>query len=230
MSGRHDDRRDESRRRSDARPPQAGDLSRIGWVRYFFADDRWEWSDEVARMHGYEPGTVTPTTELVLSHKHPDDRDELSELLQRIRRTREPFSTRHRIRDKHGRIHHVVVVGNQLRDDAGEIIGSDGFYIDMSGDLRSAQEQVSNEVEDIAARRSPIDQAKGMLMMVYSISADAAFDLLRWRSQETNVKLRDLAQQVTTDFQSVPHDGAMPARSVYDELLMTAHLRVGGID
>ncbi|WP_286198961.1 PAS and ANTAR domain-containing protein [Mycobacterium sp. ELW1] len=205
-------------------------MSRIGWVRYFFADDRWEWSDEVARMHGYEPGTVTPTTELVLSHKHPDDRDELRELLQRIRRSREPFSTRHRIRDKDGRIHHVVVVGNQLRDDAGEIIGSDGFYIDMSGDLRSAQEQVSNEVEDIAARRSPIDQAKGMLMMVYSISADAAFDLLRWRSQETNVKLRDLAQQVTTDFQGVPHDGTMPARSVYDELLMTAHLRVGGID
>lgn len=122
----------------------------------------------------------------------------------------------------------MVVVGNQMRDDAGEVIGSDGFYIDMTGDLRSAQEQVSNEVEDIAARRSPIDQAKGMLMMVYSISADAAFDLLRWRSQETNVKLRDLAQQVATDFfQGVAHDGAMPDRSVYDGLLMTAHLRVG---
>ncbi|ORB50484.1 antitermination regulator [Mycolicibacterium rhodesiae] len=202
-------------------------MSRIGWVRYFFADDRWEWSDEVTRMHGYEPGSVTPTTELVLSHKHPEDRDELIELLQRIRHSREPFSTRHRIRDTQGRTHHVVVVGNQLRDEAGEVIGSDGFYIDMTGDLRSAQEQVSNEVEDIAARRSPIDQAKGMLMMVYSISADAAFDLLRWRSQETNVKLRDLAQQVATDFQGVPHDGAMPDRSVYDGLLMTAHLRVG---
>lgn len=50
-------------------------------------------------MHGYEPGSVTPTTELVLSHKHPEDRDELLELLQRIRHNREPFSTRHRIRD-----------------------------------------------------------------------------------------------------------------------------------
>lgn len=125
-------------------------------MRYFFDEDRWEWSDEVARMHGYEPGgTVTPTTELVFSHKHPDDRQELIDLLQRIRRTREAFSSRHRIRDRHGRVHHVVVVGNQLRDDAGEIIGSDGFYIDLTGDLRSAQEQVSNEVEDIAARRSP---------------------------------------------------------------------------
>ncbi|MEZ0357977.1 PAS and ANTAR domain-containing protein [Mycobacterium sp. SA01] len=227
MSGRPDERRGERSRGGGPRPPEAGSLSRIGWVKYFFTDDRWEWSDEVARMHGYEPGSVTPTTELMLSHKHPEDRDELRELLQRIRHSLAPFSTRHRIRDTEGRTHHVVVVGNQMRNDAGEVIGSDGFYIDMTGDLRSAQEQVSNEVEDIAARRSPIDQAKGMLMMVYNISADAAFDLLRWRSQETNVKLRDLAQQVATDFQGVAHDGAMPERSVYDGLLMTAHLRVG---
>ena len=226
MSGSADDRRAGTKRKG-AEAPGAGDLSRIGWVRYFFADDRWEWSDEVARMHGYEPGTVTPTTELVLSHKHPDDRDELTDLLQRIRRTREPFSTRHRIRDRHGRVHHVVVVGNQLRDENGEVVGSDGFYVDLTGDVRTAQAQMSHEVQDIAARRSPIDQAKGMLMVVYSINADAAFDLLRWRSQETNVKLRDLAQQITTDFLAVPHDGAMPARSVYDELLMTAHLRIG---
>ncbi|MBI3692153.1 MAG: ANTAR domain-containing protein [Mycolicibacterium aromaticivorans] len=230
MSGPGDGRRSETSRPDAARPPEGGEWSRIGRFRYFFAEDRWEWSDEVANMHGYEPGTITPTTELVLSHKHPEDRDKLLALLQRIRRTREPFSSRHRIRDRHGRTHHVAVVGSQLRNDAGDIIGSEGFYIDLSGDLRTAQEQVSNEVEDIAARRSPIDQAKGMLMMVYSISADAAFDLLRWRSQETNVKLRDLAYQIVTDFQGAPHDGDLPPRSVYDELLMTAHLCVGGID
>lgn len=220
MSGRTDDRPDKA-------DGDTGDWSRVGWVRYSFADDRWEWSDEVARMHGYEPGTVTPTTELVLSHKHPDDREDVATLLTRIRRTHEPFSTKHRIRDTHGRIHHVVVVGNQLRDDGGEVIGSDGFYVDLTGEVATAQERVSHEVEDIAARRSAIDQAKGMLMMIYSIDEDAAFDLLRWRSQETNVKLRDLAQQITADFLGVPHDGAMPARSVYDGLLMTAHLRVG---
>ncbi len=45
----------------------------FGWYRFFFADERWEWSPEVARIHGYEPGSVTPTTRLVLSHKHPED-------------------------------------------------------------------------------------------------------------------------------------------------------------
>lgn len=30
----------------------------IGRFQYFLADQRWVWSDEVARMHGYEPGQV----------------------------------------------------------------------------------------------------------------------------------------------------------------------------
>ena len=50
-----------------------GAPQRVGWFRFHFADQRWEWSPQVQQMHGYQPGTVVPTTELVLSHKHPDD-------------------------------------------------------------------------------------------------------------------------------------------------------------
>jgi hypothetical protein len=54
-----------------ARAPAGGESQRVGWFRLYFDDERWEWSPEVERMHGYEPGTVQPTTALVLSHKHP---------------------------------------------------------------------------------------------------------------------------------------------------------------
>ena len=74
-----------------------GALERIGWYRFYFADERWEWSAEVEQMHGYQAGTVTPTTELVLSHKHPDDYEHVAATLDDIRRTLKPFSTRHRI-------------------------------------------------------------------------------------------------------------------------------------
>ena len=55
----------------------------VGEFRFWFLPQRWEWSDEVALMHGYAPGTVTPTTELLLSHKHPEDRQHVQELLDR---------------------------------------------------------------------------------------------------------------------------------------------------
>jgi PAS domain S-box-containing protein len=202
-----------------------GEPQRVGWFRFYFADERWEWSPQVQRMHGYQPGTVRPTTELVLSHKHPDDHAKVAATLAEIRRTSQAFSTRHRIIDAQGRVHHVVVVGDRLHDDDGAVIGTHGFYVDVTPLMdQQRQEQVTEAVAEIAESRGVIEQTKGMLMLVYRISADAAFELLKWRSQETNVKLRALAEQIAEDFLALEHSGT--PRSEYDRLLLTAHLRV----
>ncbi|MFG1930464.1 PAS and ANTAR domain-containing protein [Mycobacterium sp. NPDC048908] len=205
-----------------------GEPQRVGWFRFYFADERWEWSPQVERMHGYQPGTIQPTTDLVLSHKHPDDYGQVAATLDEIRRTAGAFSTRHRIVDTHGDVHDVVVVGDQIFDEAGAVVGTHGFYIDVSpAATRAHDERLSEAVAEIAQARSGIEQAKGMLMLVYRISADSAFELLKWRSQETNTKLRALAEQIVHDFLDLPYDEVLPARSVYDRLLLTAHLRVG---
>ena len=205
-----------------------GEPQRVGWFRFYFADERWEWSPQVERMHGYEPGTARPTTELVLSHKHPDDYGQVAATLDEIRRTAGVFSTRHRIVDTRGDVHHVVVVGDQIFDDAGEVIGTHGFYVDVTPVIQEVHhENVSQAVAEIAETRSGIEQAKGMLMLIYRINADSAFELLKWRSQETNTKLRVLAEQIVQDFLGLSYDDVLPARASYDRLLLTAHLRVG---
>jgi fructose-specific component phosphotransferase system IIB-like protein len=204
-----------------------GEPQRVGWFRFYFADERWEWSPQVERMHGYQPGTVHPTTDLVLSHKHPDDYGQVAATLDEIRRTAGAFSTRHRILDTRGDVHHVVVVGDQIFDGAGLVVGTHGFYVDVTPAVNEAHdERVSEAVAEIAEARSGIEQAKGMLMLVYRINADSAFELLKWRSQETNTKLRALAEQIVEDFIDLPYDEVLPARAVYDRLLLTAHLRV----
>jgi hypothetical protein len=205
-----------------------GEPQRVGWFRFYFADERWEWSPQVERMHGYQPGTVQPNTDLVLSHKHPDDYGQVAATLDEIRRTSGAFSTRHRIVDTHGEIHHVVVVGDQLFDDVGDVIGTHGFYVDVTPSIREAHdERVTEAVAEIAEARSGIEQTKGMLMLIYRISDESAFELLKWRSQETNTKLRTLAEQIAKDFLALPYDEVLPSRPVYDRLLLTAHLRVG---
>jgi AmiR/NasT family two-component response regulator len=40
-------------------------------------------------------------------------------------------------------------------------------------------------VAEIAARRAVIERVKGVLMVVYDVDANTAFDVLRWRSQVT---------------------------------------------
>ncbi len=204
-----------------------GSPQRLGWFRFYFADERWEWSEQVQRLHGYEPGTVTPTTELVLSHQHPDDYVQVAATLDEIRRTHRTFSTRHRIVDTDLAVHDVIVIGDRLYGDDGDVIGTHGFYVDVTPAVRAREELVSAAVAEIAESRATIEQAKGMLMLVYRITDESAFELLKWRSQETNVKLRVLAEQVLADFTELVYEEILPPRGTFDHVLLTAHLRVG---
>jgi PAS domain S-box-containing protein len=173
---------------------------RAGGFRYLFVGNRWEWSDEVARMHGYEPGTVTPTTELVLAHKHPDDRAIVAGLLEQARRRGSPFSSRHRIIDARGHERLVMVVGDLLTDDRGAPAGVEGFYLDVTEQVNAdMQAQLSEAIRAVSARRAVINQAMGMLMLRYELDADSAFLLLSRLSQESNVKVRDLAAHIVAD-------------------------------
>jgi PAS domain S-box-containing protein len=169
----------------------AGESQRVGWFRYFLDGQRWEWSDTVARLHGYEPGAVKPTTSLLLSHKHPEDRRRVAAVLDGVANG-QPFSSRHRIVDKAGRTHWVIVVGDRMLDQGGEVVGTAGFYVDITETLQS---DISAEVSRVSETRAEIEQAKGLIMATYGISADRAFDILVWRSQEANVKVRDVARR-----------------------------------
>ena len=170
-------------------------FERVGSFRYLIADDRWEWSDAVARMHGYQPGTVTPTTELILSHKHPEDKPAVAEIIDQVLRHGAPFSSRHRILDTEGNVRVVVVLGERLTEADGRVIGTTGFYIDIT-DASDAdlQRKVSDRVAVIEANRAVINQAIGIVMWTYGVSAERALDVLAWRSKETNVELPSIAE------------------------------------
>jgi hypothetical protein len=195
---------------------------RVGFFRYFHTEDRWEWSDAVAQMHGYPPGRVEPTTALVMSHKHPDDAAAVALLIEAAAGGGQPFSSRHRIIDTAGRTHTVLVVGDELCLD-GAVIGSQGFYVDLSDFDRD--NRVDAAIADFTAHRAEIEQAKGILMTIYNISAEHAFDILVWRSQETNTKLRNLVHQIIRDF-TTQVDMPGDVRERADHLLLTAHQRI----
>jgi hypothetical protein len=161
-----------------------------------------------------------------LAHKHPDDYRQIADTLDLIRQTRQAFSSRHRIIDVQGRVHHVVVVGDLLREADRTVIGTHGYYVDVTPSEREHQDQVTAAVAVIAESRADIERTKGMLMLVYGMDDSAAFEVLKWRSQETNTKVRLLARQIAADFVALSYSETLPARSAYDTLLLTAHLRI----
>ena len=173
-------------------------------------------------MHGYVPGSVVPTTELVLSHKHPEDRTPVQELFDRARHSGRSFSSRHRLLDTAGKVHNVIVVADRMVDEAGAVVGTTGYYIDLTTTLDENRQEVLDEaLPKVVESRASIEQANGALMLVYGISTEQAFNLLRWRSQQTNTKLRALAKQLVAEFHTLAASEAL--RSEFDHLRASAH-------
>ena len=108
-----------------------------------------------------------------------------------------------------------------------QIEGARGDEHDITRSDEAREASISEAFAEFAEHRAVIEQAKGVLMYVYGIDSAAAFDLLKWRSQETNVKLRALAEQLVTDVRTLGHDNECASyRSTFDLLLLTTHERV----
>lgn len=208
-----------------AAQPDAGAVT-VGAFRFWFVGQRWEWSDEVARMHGYEPGSVIPTTELLLSHKHPDDRAHVQDLLDRALHSKISFSSRHRFIDTRGGVHDAIVVADRMSDETGAVVGTAGYYIDLTDTFGDTRKEILDEaLPDLYEARAEIEQAKGVMMAIYRVSAEQAFSVLRWRSQETNTKLRALAKQLVAEVATLPPPAAQ-VQSAFDHVLLTVDQRI----
>ncbi|MGB7165024.1 MAG: ANTAR domain-containing protein, partial [Mycobacterium sp.] len=138
------------------------------------------------------------------------------------------FSGRHRFIDTSGTVHDAMVVADRMYDDTGAVVGTAGYYLDLTSTfVETRQVALDEALPDLFEARAVIEQAKGLLTAVYRVSPEQAFGLLRWRSQETNTKLRLLAKQLIDEIVTLPPVSA-EVQSAFDHLLLTVHQRIPG--
>lgn len=170
---------------------------RTGEFRYEVGTDRWTWSDEVFRMHGFEPGEVVPTTAMILAHKHPDDRGRYAGLLEATSLHGGCFGSVHRIVDAHGAPRILATIGEAHLADDGTVVDISGHFVDVTGSVQAlAADEATRQIRAADEHRAVIDQATGALACRAGCTPAVAFDLLREASMRSNVKLRMLAQQL----------------------------------
>lgn len=170
----------------------------VGRFTYTVATDSWWWSTSLYTIYGFTPGEIVPTTALMTAHQHPDDRAGATELITAAVTAGKPFCSRHRIIDAQQRTHTVVTIGEGIRDTDDQIVQVSGYLIDVTRSLqRDLAAATQTAVEQSAETRAAIEQAKGALMITYGLDENEAFALLRWHSQHTNIKLRDIAAGIT---------------------------------
>lgn len=169
----------------------------VGYYTYLVNEDVWSWSDGVYLMHGYEPREVPATTEVLLRHKHPDDRSRAAQVLDAAIRDGQPFSCYHRIIDRDEHVRNILSVGRGIAATTGRVQQVEGYFVDLTKARREeTQAEVRQALAGVAQHREAIDLAKGMVMLGTGTDSTAAFEILRRHSQSSNLKVHDVAQRL----------------------------------
>jgi hypothetical protein len=191
----------------------------VGRFSWNTVTDVWWWSDDLYRLYGYASGAVEPTLERFLQHKDPRDRARIDEVFSRCAQQGGPFSCHHRIIDARG-IHKTVVAIGFGHRDAGDTHTDvmQGFLVEVS-----ARDDLESEaaLQSLLRSRAPVEQVKGALMLIYGLTADAAFSVLRGYSQVYNVKVAAIVAAVLAAFQARPATNTL-SRAELDRILWDA--------
>ena len=174
-------------------------------------------SDGLVELLGFGVGDVVPTPDLLAAHVHPQDRDAWDAAWTRAA-TGATVTLWHRI----------VTTGEREITVLTTLVGLtvDGVphyielvLVDLTDRLREEKTtQFSEEVERASRSRGLIEAAKGMLMVSLDIDDIQAFDLIRWHSSHSNLKVRDVAA-LLVDGLSLPRSGQGDQRRQVAEVL-----------
>lgn len=177
-------------------PPDSEGQGLAGTFYLDMATGRCEWSEELFQIHGYSPGEVVPTLDLLLAHKHPQDREPIRRIIADLGSHGGRQTMFHRLIDSRGREHHVLTA-IETCGDTGGITGMRGFTVDLSRTVEAANRRAADEaIRGTYASREVIEQAKGIIMGLRGGTPEQAFRILAARSQDANIKLATLAGQL----------------------------------
>ena len=177
------------------------DAELMGRFHYKSGPRRWRWDGTAAALHGLERRERSLTTDRLLEVVHPDDRARVADALESaLGGGPDPSAARglrlhYRVADG-TTVRSLLVIAREVSPDRAGF-SAEGHVVDITPELSAAGEEAGRAAVEAAMEgRGAIEQAKGALMVAYSLTADQAFALLRWWSRNHNLRVRVLAERL----------------------------------
>jgi PAS domain S-box-containing protein len=152
---------------------EAQELAHIGSWEWSIADNRVNWSDELFRIYGFDPGSNV-TYGSYLDHVHPDDRELVRGAVARALDDAAPFSFEHRIVRPDGSVRWVHGRGRVIVGAAGEPERMVGTSQDIT-DTKSLEELRENILATVSHElRTPLTSILGFALTLKERSSRLA--------------------------------------------------------
>jgi len=155
---------------------EAQRIGHIGSWEWEIATDVVTWSDELYRIYGLDGSNFVPTFDGFLDRVHPDDREQVREIVEASFGSEEPFRFHHRIVRPDGRVRVLRAWGRVWSDAEGQPVRMTGAGQDVT-EARQAEEEIkrlNTELEQRVADRTAQLEASNRELeaFAYSVSHD----------------------------------------------------------
>jgi len=148
-------RTEEQVRRSEAALREAQRVSHTGSWFWHVQSDHLEWSDEMYRLFGYEPGSITGKLEAVIAQAiHPDDREKVERANRSVMDEGRPEAMEYRVIWPDQTVHWVwAEPGKLLLDEAGRPKVLSGIVQDVNDRKVAEEEKVQLQAQLMQAQK-----------------------------------------------------------------------------
>ncbi len=143
---------------------QAEALTHIGNWKWDIEQDIVEWSDELYRIHGLQPGSEAITLKKVNSYVHEDDRDHLNEKIQQCIENGKPYDVYYRLVLKDGTLRYIFGKGEIMSTESGKPTYLFGTAQDITH-----QYETHELLEENQKYLEKITDAAPFLMVAYNV-------------------------------------------------------------
>lgn len=157
---------------SRARLADAQSIAHIGSYAWDIHPDEVSWSDEMFRIFGLEPGSVSIDYATYSSFVHEEDREFLDSLITKALEERRPYSFDHRIVRSDGNIRVLHARGQVEVDDEGQPVRVVGTAQDVTA-AREAERRIAVALSNERETRRSLERLNAeMETFVYTVSHD----------------------------------------------------------
>lgn len=152
---------DELRRR-EQQLLEAQEIAHLGSWEWVVEQDQVQWSDELYRIYGLDPGSVDITFESYLERVHPEDRDRVARTIAEALASGSTFEFEERVVRPDGSVRVLESKGHTMVDDFGRAVRMVGTCHDVTEARRAEEARYESELRYQAV----FDQAFGFIAIL----------------------------------------------------------------